>query len=353
MTTEKKLYRSRDSLISGVCTGIAQYFSVDPIVVQVLTVILTILTAGLLAIAYIALWIILPREPDPSAPVDVEPQEVHSETYGQVDYNQGKANGTAASRESAARDYSAPYTSAAHVPPPPPSEYANNPQAGAAKNANGRASSAQTANTQPPNGQPYSTQPPNAQAYAAHASQNATPNAQAYGGHSGPQRKTYDSSANGALWVGLALLFIGICALLGVFVTGVAWWQFWPLVLVIAGIGQMVVPGPKGHRMGHFVNGLIQFSFGAALLPFSLGVITLGSIWPIVYNLWPILLIMCGFFVLRGALNSPIFTLLAGLSFVVFCVVGIGWFSIPGATDFITLNLPTGQAYTFDINPWI
>lgn len=61
----KRLYRSvRDKQIAGVCGGIAEYFSIDPILVRVVFVILALGAGGGL-LAYLVLWIIVPRNPEP------------------------------------------------------------------------------------------------------------------------------------------------------------------------------------------------------------------------------------------------------------------------------------------------
>lgn len=82
MTSEKRLLRSRKALIGGVCAGVADYFNVDPVIVRIIMVVFTLASGGLLGIAYILLWIVLPLEPKEEAPLDVHPQSVHSETYG-------------------------------------------------------------------------------------------------------------------------------------------------------------------------------------------------------------------------------------------------------------------------------
>ncbi len=61
----KRLYRSRtDKKLGGVCSGIGEYFDIDPTIIRVLWVIITVFTGfapGI--IAYILLWIIVPEEP--------------------------------------------------------------------------------------------------------------------------------------------------------------------------------------------------------------------------------------------------------------------------------------------------
>ena len=57
----KKLKRSDQPMIGGVCGGIAEYFNVDPTLVRAIYVILTVISAGFPGIIiYILLWIIIP-----------------------------------------------------------------------------------------------------------------------------------------------------------------------------------------------------------------------------------------------------------------------------------------------------
>ena len=84
MTQEKRLNRSRDALLGGVCAGAAEYFDVDPVVVRILVVVLTVASVGLLGVAYVAMWAVLPKAPEVVVPVEVEPQSVRSDTYGEV-----------------------------------------------------------------------------------------------------------------------------------------------------------------------------------------------------------------------------------------------------------------------------
>ena len=64
MVVTKRLYRSTDDvMISGVCGGIAEYFDVDPTIVRLLWVFLTIGSMGIGLIMYIAMAIIVPETP--------------------------------------------------------------------------------------------------------------------------------------------------------------------------------------------------------------------------------------------------------------------------------------------------
>lgn len=74
----KKLYRSKkDSMIAGVCGGIAEYFEIDSILVRLLAI-LIVLLGGVGIIAYIIAWIIIPQNPEQETDKDRE--------YNQEDY---------------------------------------------------------------------------------------------------------------------------------------------------------------------------------------------------------------------------------------------------------------------------
>jgi phage shock protein C len=49
-----------DKKIAGVCGGIAEYFSIDPTLVRVITVVLVLFFGGGL-LAYLLAWIIMPK----------------------------------------------------------------------------------------------------------------------------------------------------------------------------------------------------------------------------------------------------------------------------------------------------
>ena len=59
----KRLYRSRtDSMLCGVCAGLAKYFNLDPTVVRLIFVLLFVL-AGQGLLIYLILWLVVPLEP--------------------------------------------------------------------------------------------------------------------------------------------------------------------------------------------------------------------------------------------------------------------------------------------------
>lgn len=59
----KRLCRSDDRMIAGVCAGIAEYFNVDPTLIRIIFVLL-LLPGGLPGfIPYVVLWVIVPTKP--------------------------------------------------------------------------------------------------------------------------------------------------------------------------------------------------------------------------------------------------------------------------------------------------
>lgn len=66
MFKEKKLYKSTDRKLDGVCAGIAEFFEIDPTIVRVAYALVSLFTAGFGGtIVYIILAIIMPRRPFP------------------------------------------------------------------------------------------------------------------------------------------------------------------------------------------------------------------------------------------------------------------------------------------------
>jgi phage shock protein PspC (stress-responsive transcriptional regulator) len=64
MTKHKKLYRAseKNSMIAGVCAGIANYFNLDPTLIRLLWVLFTAISLGAGLLAYLIAWIVIPRK---------------------------------------------------------------------------------------------------------------------------------------------------------------------------------------------------------------------------------------------------------------------------------------------------
>ena len=306
MSDGRRLTRSRNALIGGVCAGVAGYFNIDPLVVRIFAVVLTVLSAGMLGVAYLGMWVVLPKETPADAPLEVEPEEVHSATFGCVDCARARgAADPASAAQAAAERYAAPYYGTGHVSPEPPVAAM---RAGA------------SAPVPPPT--------------------EVEPKGDAPCAHTPLSRGTV-----AAIVVGSLLLAAGIVYVLNALIGGLSWWQCWPLVLVILGIVRMVVPGCAGRRMRAFVEGLVCFFAGETLLVMSLGIASWSTLGAMASNLWPLLLASAILLSVGLSAKLPLLTLAGGLCFAGFCVAGLLLFSVPGPVTEVSLTMPYGRQY--------
>ena len=61
MEEKKRLTRSDDKMIGGVCAGLAEYLDIDPTIVRIVWV-LMVLFAGLGILLYVILRLIMPKQ---------------------------------------------------------------------------------------------------------------------------------------------------------------------------------------------------------------------------------------------------------------------------------------------------
>ena len=73
----KRLYRSRDDrMIAGVCGGLAEYFNIDPTIVRLVLLFLTLWGGGGVLV-YVLAWIVIPERPaSAKAPAAKESKQV-------------------------------------------------------------------------------------------------------------------------------------------------------------------------------------------------------------------------------------------------------------------------------------
>ena len=101
----RKLTRDANARLGGVCAGVARYFGI-------LVVAGTLLTGGLLVVAYVALVFVLPKSSVSGDVFDVRPESASSEKYGPIDCS-------APSSESERQTY----VGVGHLPPKPPRSF--------------------------------------------------------------------------------------------------------------------------------------------------------------------------------------------------------------------------------------
>jgi phage shock protein PspC (stress-responsive transcriptional regulator) len=77
----RRLTRSKDGKIAGVCEGIADYVGVDPTFIRLLWVILSVIPGVLIGgvIAYLLAWLVMPEGPPVSAPLQ-QPSKIYRST---------------------------------------------------------------------------------------------------------------------------------------------------------------------------------------------------------------------------------------------------------------------------------
>lgn len=58
---KKRLHKSKKGkVIAGVCSGLANYFNIDPVVLRIIWIIL-VFCFGIGVLAYLVLWLIMPN----------------------------------------------------------------------------------------------------------------------------------------------------------------------------------------------------------------------------------------------------------------------------------------------------
>ena len=59
---KRRLYRDPDHrVLGGVCGGLGAYFNMDPVVLRIIFAVLFLITSGAALLAYLILWIAVPK----------------------------------------------------------------------------------------------------------------------------------------------------------------------------------------------------------------------------------------------------------------------------------------------------
>lgn len=75
LAATRKIYRSDDTAIAGVCSGVAEGLDMDPATVRILAVLLVLATFGLFTLVYATLWLVLPKH------VAISPETLPCDAY--------------------------------------------------------------------------------------------------------------------------------------------------------------------------------------------------------------------------------------------------------------------------------
>lgn len=82
---KKKLFRDpQNAMLGGVCSGIAAYLNCDATVARLLVVFLSFISFGVVSVAYIILWIIIPEARTPIQRLQMEGKQPTMENIGQT-----------------------------------------------------------------------------------------------------------------------------------------------------------------------------------------------------------------------------------------------------------------------------
>lgn len=91
---KKKLYRNtKNKMVSGVCSGIADYLNIDPTIIRLIWAIITAFTAFFAGIIlYVIFAIVIPEEPEVYDYSDYEQQNNQSTTYYEPPFEDNHEN---------------------------------------------------------------------------------------------------------------------------------------------------------------------------------------------------------------------------------------------------------------------
>jgi phage shock protein C len=85
----RRLTRSRNSMVAGVAAGVAEWINADPALVRIVWAVLVPLTSGAALLAYIVAWVVLPEPtagpaPDPGPGSTPPTPEASADTEGRT-----------------------------------------------------------------------------------------------------------------------------------------------------------------------------------------------------------------------------------------------------------------------------
>jgi hypothetical protein len=128
-----------------------------------------------------------------------------------------------------------------------------------------------------------------------------------------PQPPVSSAKRNSGIGFGIFLIAIGLIFLAGQVVPGLAWWNLWPLIVVLVGVIQMFTPSHRDEwGPERIMDGLGTVIIGLVLLGNTLGIIS-WTVWWTFITLWPVLLISLGIGLLGKGLGQSWMRVIAPL----------------------------------------
>lgn len=142
----------------------------------------------------------------------------------------------------------------------------------------------------------------------------------------------------GGAQFGIFLIIAGVVLLAAQFAPGLAWPVMWPLIFVVIGLSQMVVPGHLGiWAPWQLLEGAGTVLFGAVLLGNTTGLID-WTMWLTFVSLWPAMLIAAGLGLLGKATTQSWLRVLG--TFVMWAVLVYAAASGAGLVEAPSLLVP-------------
>ena len=152
-----------------------------------------------------------------------------------------------------------------------------------------------------------------------------------------------------ALTAGCLLASLGASFAVSGFLHGVAWWQCWPLALVVFGIVRIAVPGSEGERALAFFAGVSVFVAGLTLLPMSMGFVSWTTLSKMFEYLWPLPALAAVLLAVGVYVRRPVVIVVAAVLVLLFCVLGFDLLLEPGPLRELSFGTPLGREYRFPL----
>ena len=177
---------------------------------------------------------------------------------------------------------------------------------------------------QPGGLEPYDVMPASAESSAYGDTLSAVSGARAAYGEGRDRSGDIPVLARLAVAVALMLLFLAVSIGIAPMFSGSQWWQFWPLLPLIAGLCLIVIPARTSHEALWHALGIVLTSVSAMMLPMALGVVSWMTLADALGQLWPLLVLSVVLFIAGVYRGTGALVIVAGFCIVVFCA----WVSI-------------------------
>jgi phage shock protein PspC (stress-responsive transcriptional regulator) len=348
----KRLYRSDDPILAGVCGGFAEYFDLDPTLIRILFVILCFTGLGFPIVFYLVALLIMPKKPAGYVNyIDVKPMssgggsspnfntQTQTTYYAAGTTPDATAGGPLDAAENTATGavadtspfYASAPTASAHYEPfygTPASPHAPPGSSPETTAGSSFCSFSHTNTCAPPFSSPgsaYTTANP--QAFDVNTSLDGTTSAGGIGG-----------GMQAGFTFGIIFIGLGLLSLLNM-VFHINLWQYWPMILAVLAVFILLTPGNKGWSLERAGNAIFLLTIAILLQFWVLGYLGFGTFIRMMFIMWPVLLVTIGLSIIGAITKNNIFNLFGSLLISASLIFGVWFFgNIPGFS--INVNLP-------------